>query len=253
MQTKPLKQPLELPFIPKNSVSKVLISEEADEEINSLENMGICCIKVQNNPRLLPGLGSHADMNYFHYKNNELYCLNSVSAGEWAQNFSVIKIKKPESKDYPNDVMLNAVRLGKYFICNEKTVSKEILDSVYKDGLNIVNVNQGYTKCSVCVLSEDAVITDDISIYNELKYILKDVTLITKGSVKLNGFNYGFIGGCSGLTAKNKIAFCGEIISHKDHNLIYDALNRNKIDAVELKKGRLTDVGSIIPIEEYFI
>ncbi len=119
-----------------------------------------------------------------------------------------------------------------------------------KDGLTIIPVKQGYTKCSICIADENSIITDDESIFKSAQNYFDDILLISKGSVRLKEMNYGFIGGCTGKIDKNKIAFNGRIESHDDHNLIIDFLDRHNITAVELLNDRLTDIGSIIPVCE---
>ncbi len=47
------------------------------------------------------------------------------------------------------------------------------------------------------------------------------------------------------LIDKDKIAFNGEIECHSDSKAIIDFLNKYKIKPVELKKGRLEDIGRI--------
>jgi hypothetical protein len=66
-----------------------------------------------------------------------------------------------------------------------------------KKNFNIIDVKQGYTKCSVLPVSNNAFITDDISIYNQCVSFGIDVLYVGKGDVSLPGYNYGFIGGCA--------------------------------------------------------
>ena len=74
--------------------------------------------------------------------------------------------------------------------------------------------------------------------------------LISKGSVVLKGYNYGFIGGCCGKIDKDKIAFNGKIESHNDCNKIIDILQRNNTEIIELCDSKLTDIGGILPLYE---
>ena len=81
-----------------------------------------------------------------------------------------------------------------------------MLEFAENEGLNVINVNQGYSGCSVCVINDSAIITDDESIFTAAQNFLNDVLLIQKGSIRLNGYNYGFIGGCCGKISKNKLS-----------------------------------------------
>ena len=80
-----------------------------------------------------------------------------------------------------------------------------------------------------------------------------DSVLIKKGSIRLDGFDYGFIGGCTGLIDKNKLLFNGDINYHKDCNKIIDFLHKHKVEPVVIENQPLTDIGSVIPLCEKHI
>ena len=62
--------------------------------------------------------------------------------------------------------------------------------------------------------------------------------------------NYGFIGGATGKTGKNKLAVNGRLDNHPDCNKIIDFLYKYNITPVELINDVITDIGSIIPLLE---
>ena len=70
---------------------------------------------------------------------------------------------------------------------------------------------------------------------------------ISKGSVYLPGFDYGFIGGASGKIADDEIIFNGDISKHPDYKNIMSFLCKHNVKAVSFK-DKLEDIGSIIPI-----
>jgi hypothetical protein len=98
-------------------------------------------------------------------------------------------------------------------------------------------------------VDDRAIITDDPSIFKGTKKFL-DVLYVEKGSVKLKGYDYGFIGGSGGKISKNKLAFFGEIEKQNFYNDIRAFCSNYKIDCISLSKGDLTDYGSLIPILE---
>ena len=252
MPMKPLTRPLDNSLIPENDAARVLINHRAAGCITALEKLGINAVKVYDNPAISGSVSSHADMNYFYYGKGNLFACKSQPTGEWQEKFNTITTGEPENDSYPFTVKLNCVRLSGFLICNTKTVSEEILQFAYNDNLTVIDVKQGFTKCSICVINDRTIITDDASIYKQVSKYIDDVTLVTKGSIKLEGMNYGFIGGCTGLIGKDKLAVTGRLDSHIDHNLIYNALSRNNISAVELTNDILEDIGSILPVEEFF-
>ena len=118
-----------------------------------------------------------------------------------------------------------------------------------ENNIKIINVNQGYCKCSICLINQNSIITEDQSICNALKDKF-DVLKINSGYVQLKGYNYGFFGGCTGLIDKNTLAINGEIKYHKDKDEMISFLKERNVQLVELKSGYLEDIGSIIPLRE---
>ena len=74
--------------------------------------------------------------------------------------------------------------------------------------------------------------------------------LVRKGSVKLKGFDYGFIGGCCGKIAEDTVAFCGNLKTHSDWLKIESFMKERGVYPLCLASGELIDIGSILPITE---
>ena len=240
------------PNLPQNPVSLVAISHSAGESIANLNNRGIKTILIPDNPMLPEPVKSHADLQILHMGNNVIFCQNEhLCIGESESDFNMHLIHESAGRQYPDDVRLNCTIIGNKIICNEKTISKDVLEFAYINDYIIINVKQGYSRCSICVINENSIITDDESIFAAAGNFLNDAELISKGSIVLNGYNYGFIGGCCGKLSENEIGFNGMIESHKDYKKITDILNRNKIVCTELCNGPLTDIGGIIPLAEF--
>ncbi len=236
------------PNLPENAVTCVAIGSKYNKTANSFINRNIRIIGLECN--LLPNyLSGHADMQLFHFGNNIIFN-NEISAGESFLDFKTEIIPEVLKSDYPDDCLLNCVRIGNKLICNKNSVSKSILKLAEESGLTIIEVKQGYTKCSVCILNENAIITDDESVYKSAQNFFNDTLLISKGSIRLQTKEYGFIGGATGKLDKNILAFNGRIESHTDHNKIYDILYKYNITADELLDEPLEDIGSIIPLIE---
>lgn len=237
------------PNLPVNKAVHIAISEEEQEGIDVLKKSGYIPLIIKRNNQLPKQLASHPDLNIINYADT-LYCLNKIYDKEINSIYNIKIIDKPAGKIYPHDVLLNSVIIGKRIICNKNTVSKELLTRCEQDEFEILDCKQGYTKCSTCVIDENSIITDDASVYKSAITAIQNVLLISKGSIRLKGYNYGFIGGCTGKLSNNLIAFNGRIDSHTDHNRIYDFLDKLRINAFEIKNDRLTDIGSIIPLTE---
>ncbi len=163
-------------------------------------------------------------------------------------NFNVIKGDLPIESKYPNNIQYNVCLFGKYAIHNFDYTDKNILNYIKENNLTMINVNQGYTKCSVCIVDENSIITSDEGIYKEVIKHNIDCLLISKGNIDLFNMNYGFIGGCSGLISHKELAFYGNIKLHPDYNMIYDFVKSKNKEIVSLSDEKLLDLGSLIPI-----
>lgn len=215
-----------------------------------LKNNGFEILSFPDNPNADARVAHHADLSFFFNGIDTLFVAAEFSAYEdklkkYCKN--VVVINKNLSGKYPGDVLLNCVCVGKNFICNTQTVAEEILSEMKKSGYNIINVSQGYTKCSVVPVSEKAIITDDESVYSECVKHGIDVLKVSKGSVRLDGFDYGFIGGTAGMISENTILFNGNIKQHQDYKAIELFLEKHSVKFV-CTEDKLTDIGSIIPI-----
>lgn len=258
MLTKHLRQQsdkiefIKSPNLPTKMVAVAAVNGQAGEAIEALISRGVYCLKVCGDNRLPEPVRFHADMQYLHVGAGGIFCQKEhLFKGELEGIFNVAEMNKECSDKYPDDVLLNCTIIGDKIICNPKTVAKEVLDFAHQTDLTVISVNQGYARCSVCVIDENTIITDDESVYRSAGKFLNDVLLVSKKSIGLKGYNYGFIGGCSGKIDKNKIAFNGELKYHSDYKQIINFLDKHSIEPIELKKGRLEDIGGILPLIQY--
>lgn len=239
------------PNLPTGEVSAVAISCEADKAIDTLHSFGIKTYLIQKHSDLPKPVCSHADLQMLHLCDNRILTSGEhLCAGELQKNFSVKIIGEALGNRYPDDIKLNCKLLGNKIFLNKKTIAREILEFADLVGLDVINVNQGYTGCSICAVNESAIITDDESVFSAAQIFLNDALLISKGSIRLKGYGYGFIGGCCGKLSYNKLAVNGRIESHTDKYKIIDFCERYGIEIVELTNEVLTDIGGILPLLE---
>lgn len=235
---------LENPNIPNNKVKKVLIGRQWSCFHEKLLSLGVECAYVLENKSLQKPLMCHADMNVLHLGSNKF----ALAKGIEIKDFSCKSLFEIElSNIYPKDISLNIALIGKYAVIGKKNCANELVLFVKKEGYTPIFVSQGYCKCSCSIVNQNALITDDESIYNGLKPFL-DVLLIQKGDISLPGYDVGFIGGASGLIDKNLIAFTGDIKLHRDFKKIYSFLKKHNCDYICLSDGKLIDIGGILPI-----
>ena len=223
----------------------------SDDAVEVLSSIGTDVLEFDLNPAVDSRICHHADLSFLFDGKNTLFVAKEMEAysdilKEYVEEIIVI----PDSlgNKYPDDVKLNCVVIGNTLICNIDTVAETVLKYFKRKNYCIINVKQGYTKCSVLPVTDNAIITDDPSIAQTCLENGFDVLKISKGSVQLNGYSYGFIGGASGKISSDKIVFCGNPDSHCDAPAIKQFLNKYKSDYVSLDNKQLYDIGGIIPI-----
>ncbi len=239
------------PNLSQDNAKIVVMSTNNKELVNRVEELGIKVISSENLSKLLIFEQCHTDLQFLHYNKDTVFVLKEcTSLKENLKKYfpNVIEISKNIDKDYPNNVMLNCVVLNDKLICNTKTIADEVLQMAIKDNLKIINVNQGYTKCSTCIVNENAIITSDKSIYKSCRNEM-DVLLIRQGYIKLSGTDYGFIGGSSFKYNRNTLVFTGNIELHPDYKSIKSFAENHNVELLSLTENTMIDIGSIIPID----
>lgn len=236
------------PNLPSSTVTDVLVSDSDIGLIRHLSDIGVHSLNLCKSADLELFCANHADILTYHLGNGNF--IADRTAHSVLQNFNICEAVSVSSP-YPNDCLLNAADIGDYLICNRKITHYGILNYAEKQNKQIINVNQGYAKCSVCIVKRNTIITDDESIYRECSTIKGiSVLLVSKGSVALESQNYGFLGGASGLLGENLLFFNGDLSYHKDFLAIEQFLRYHNIKYSDIKNKPLTDVGSIIPIKQ---
>ncbi|MBQ7392687.1 MAG: hypothetical protein IJV73_08370 [Clostridia bacterium] len=220
----------------------------------ALARLGHRTLRLPPHPNLPKPVASHPDMLLF-FAPDAIFCTKSYHkiATQELKNISSVYgvpiryIEKEYGNEYPQDVLLNALPLGKHLFCNTKTVAKELLSL----GLTPCHVNQGYTKCSVLPIGNHALITSDASIATAAKACEIDVLQICESHISLSGYDYGFIGGCASFAPRgemNTVFFCGDLSTHPDAKKIECFCTTHNLSIVNLFDSSLCDIGTIFMI-----
>ena len=165
--------------------------KETIEELNKLGFVVVPSLKLTN---LYNAIDGHCDIQLFK-------CDDGIIVAPEAYDYykskladiSIIKGSKSLKSEYPHDIAYNSVNLGNYIICNRLYTAIEILEYGVRYSKKILNVRQGYAKCSVCIVNDNAIITADKSIIKICKENKIDVLEINQGYIELNGMDYGLL------------------------------------------------------------
>ena len=217
--------------------------EESAEKLKSYGEV----VRTRSNKNLLKGLDTHTDILVHPLPNGDLVVDrdNLKYYKKILPDKNIIPSHSSLSKEYPKDIPLNAFSFKNYFIHNLKFTDQVILDYYKNSAYEMINIKQGYAKCSSLV-TEDFIITSDGGIYESLRDFIPTYK-INHGEIKLKNFNYGFIGGASGVMGK-KIFFTGDFSHHSSHEEILKIIKKYDYEIEILSKDLIEDFGSI-----YFI
>ena len=152
--------------------------------------------------------------------------------------FSFLLSNEEIGKDYPKDVLFNALPLYDT-VYGGKNVSNKILSSFSRH----VPVKQGYARCSSCRVG-NGIITQDKTIFLALQKDGVEALLISSGHIALPGYDTGFIGGASLTLSQTLTAFFGKIEDHPDFEIISEFAHHQGASLLSLSNEPLTDCGS---------
>ena len=231
--------------------------EEAKKNLKKLGNV----IFINPTSVTYNSISSHPDIFFFQKDDALIYAPNApkrIIKELKKRKIKLIEGKKEVGKKYPETVPYNAVGIGNLLIHNLKHTDETILSS-YE---NHINVNQGYTRCNLLALNENAFITSDVGIFNAVNrqqttdnslypheslvetYGRTSVLYIDPKQIKLEGQKNGFFPGCCGVW-KNNLIVCGSTKNLKEKAELDKFLKENNFNLIELYDGDLVDVGSV--------
>lgn len=159
--------------------------------------------------------------------------------------------KESVGSKYPEDIKYNVCQIGKFVIHNFKYTDKSILEYIEETNLKKLQVSQGYSNCSISVVSENACITSDKQICETLKNKNIDCLLLKENSIHLlnkNGFKTkmnGFIGGAT-CVIDNKFILFGDINYLEYKKELIKFLEKYKLELVDFPGLEINDYGGVI-------
>jgi len=233
----------------------------ADERISNdcksaLKQFGYSVLTLPSFPLLSKPVSSHPDMLIFIINNtiitHKLYydiAKTQIDKISKAANLKLILSYEKVSCVYPDDVLFNGALVGNRLIGNLNFLSMHIKEQAKRSGIELIHTNQGYAKCSLCPVSDNAIITADNSVFEAAQKNGIDVLKITEGYIELKGYNYGFIGGAAGVDREN-VYFCGHLENHPNGKEINAFLKKYNKKAVSLSKEKLYDFGTVMLIDK---
>lgn len=214
--------------------------------VKKLNETGFKTIEAPLSDLLATPISGHPDMQMFLHDKNlfvhpdiDLLFLKKIE-----KYVNIIQCSSRLAKSYPEDIPYNIACAGKTAIHRKDSTDLTIRDYFLKNEIEIINTNQGYSKCSTLIVDDYSIITADKSIQMAADSAGIESLLITEGYINLPGYNYGFIGGASGRYL-DTIYLTGTIDHHPDFKKIVQFIETRGLQLNILSDQRIFDSGSI--------
>lgn len=193
---------------------------------------------------------SHPDIYFFELAEKTI--IYAPSVGERyprilrEKSICLIKGNKDPYGAYPDTALYNAIRVGNAVFCNPHCVDAIVLEEIKKKNLKIIEVSQGYARCSILKVNDKALITSDKGIADAARGAGVEVLLLLAGQIQLPGEKYGFIGGAYGKTQSGKLIFLGDFKLHPQAGKIEDFLFKHSVLYIGVEALPLYDAGGLM-------
>lgn len=241
------------PFIPKRRANLAIVDGRIDEEIeNNLRKLNLKIIKTIECKEVDESISYHPDLVMHPVNHNTMVVAPNVfdyyedKLGNMGIN--LIKGETYLNCKYPDNVAYNVGRLSGVAIHNFKHTDPVLKYYLKKENLDFVNINQGYTKCSLAIIGDNIGMTSDYPMYKFLSELNYNILYIEPGQIVLKGQKYGFIGGTIGSICKSKSIISGNINGHSNKEEIIKFFNENNIELIFLSQKKILDIGTIITL-----
>ncbi len=223
----------------------IFISSDLPRETENILSFFGECVPIPPLASLPRPVAAHPDMQMallggkviIHHENKALATILEK------RNIPYIAEPHAASDAYPGDVLLNCFELGSLFFCSKYT-SEAALAVALSAGLTPVITKQGYAKCS-CLCLHDSIITADGAIIRACAEQCVEHLHIGAGSISIVSYDYGFIGGASGVI-DDSVIFFGDINTHPDGEKIKEYIHSKGMNIICAGKDRLFDYGGLV-------
>jgi len=210
--------------------AKFLSENASPKLLKYLAVHGYTVATLSRNDTVSFGISDHADVWHCRLGCHDDSPLISASASEL-------------NKGYPAEAAFNAACTGRFFIHRLDITAPRLLDAAA--AMTMIDVRQGYTKCSTVIVDENSIITYDRAIAAPCRQAGMEVLLVRPGHVALPGYDTGFIGGASGRCG-DSILFNGDLSAHPEFNAIRAFIEDRGLSCLWFPECGLTDIGSIV-------
>ena len=247
----PTPEFINVPNLPEAPVTLAAVCDNSPVT-EALHALGVQTVSPAPNTALPEETARHTDMLLCHAGGNVCFAApeqTALAERLRREGFSV-RFSAPPGPVYPDDIKLN-VAVGKDFALGLFGKTDEDLTAFLRQtDRELIPVKQGYAKCGMCFVTDNAFITEDPSLAEALERRGAEVLRIAPGDVYLSERHHGFFGGATGKIAPDKLAVTGSLSRHRDRERICAFCAKHGVEIVELTNDRIIDIGGILPLKE---
>ncbi len=228
----------------------ILLSETAHKKYSdTLQGLGFVPIPLPSDKRLNKAVSSHADTLIYTHGNTRIANSNYIKSLPEEVQLHITGVPEYPHGDYPTDAIFNALCIGKRIFVRTASLAEAVKASAKSAGYTIINVNQGYAKCSTLAFpNKNAAITADSGMAKTMEQHGVRVLKIAPGGIALEGCEYGFIGGASFVHEDTQtVFFFGDVGAHQNAAEITAFTESIGYKTFSLD-GKLTDFGGAVII-----
>lgn len=226
-------------------------------EKNTLKYLGYELVPIQRSNNVYPEISSHVDI--FTTKIGDTLVVEKSQFEDLTfmlkkSEYNIVRGKEQIEMHYPDDIKYNVAIIGNYAVHNFKYTDKKVLKLLQEGGYELIDVEQGYTNCSIAVIDDTSVITTDKKIAerlraNNLSVLLLDYTPDIKLLDEHGRYSsmQGFIGGAIGKVDNNIIIF-GDLEKIDKDGQIRKFITDRHLTIVEFNGLDVIDYGGILEV-----
>ncbi len=235
----------------------IIDSRMRNVEKNMLKYLGYRLVEIQRSNNVYAEISSHVDIFTTKIGDTLIIEKSKYEDLEFMLKNTEYNIECGREKiglNYPEDIKYNVCILGNYAIHNFKYTDKHVLKRLKENDYELIDVEQGYTNCSIAVIDDNSVITQDKKIAekliaNNISVLLLDYTPDIKLKNEYGNYSNmsGFIGGAIGKVDNNIIVF-GDLDKIDKDNKIRDFIESRNLKIIDFKGLDVIDYGGIVEV-----
>ncbi len=226
-------------------------------EKNMLKYLGYKLVEIERSNNVYAEISSHVDI--FTTKIGDTLIVEKSKYDDLVfmlkdTEYNIESGKEEVGLNYPEDIKYNVCMVGNYAIHNFKYTDKQVLKRLKESEYELINVDQGYTNCSIAVIDDRSVITTDKKIAekliaNNLSVLLLDYIPDIKLKDEYGNYSNmtGFIGGAIGKVDNNIIIF-GDLDKIDRDNKIRDFIESRHLKVIDFDGLDVIDYGGIVEV-----